>query len=350
MRESTRRLSVPVAEPAADSGQDVLDGALRVAQLNEDARWQFLLAEDTVNTARQTLRKLAAGEPLERVETLPLPAVTAPVYQPPRAVAGFIALATGAAALVAVMFAIAPLSPDTPQAVAANIVPAPDAPSSGAPAQRAPVAAALDLGAAIYAPRFAAAPASETQCLARAVYYEARGEGIDGQIAVAQVVMNRARSAKWADSICGVIQQGVVRGEKCQFSFSCNGHLAEPSGPLWEQAQTFAGEAITGHAWLRELAEATHYATSVSPVWRLNLTAVATIGSHVFYRENDGLKEAHGHKAITGVQELRPPPVKPKAVVSADKAARATSPAASPAATPGTKKTSDDWAAQMFRP
>ena len=77
MRESTRRLSVPVAEPAADSGQDVLDGALRVAQLNEDARWQFLLAEDTVNTARQTLRKLAAGEPLERVETLPPPAVTA---------------------------------------------------------------------------------------------------------------------------------------------------------------------------------------------------------------------------------------------------------------------------------
>jgi len=149
----------------------------------------------------------------------------------------------------------------------------------------------------LYAARFAKVAASERACLARAVYYEARGEAYEGQVAVAQVVLNRARSVKWPATICGVVNQGVERGEKCQFSFACFAHV-EPSGPMWEQAQTIAEQAVAGHAWLREALDATYYhATNVAPVWRLGLVATGTIGSHIFYRDGLGLRAAIGAKA-----------------------------------------------------
>jgi hypothetical protein len=333
------------ASPVVDLGQHAEDGARRAAQLNDDARWQFLLAEDTLNTARQTLNRVSTGQPLDYVvPAVPAPVIVTPAYRPSRSAIGFVALAALTAAVTAVIFA---LSPDVtaPSHAAATLVEVPslDAPISsvtgGPPVQ--------DLGASIYAARFAKVSAAEKQCLARAIYYEARGEGLDGQIAVAQVVLNRARSSKWADTICGVIQQGAVRGEKCQFSFACNSHISEPTGELWEQAQAFAEQAVTGHAWLRELMDATHYHTvNVAPVWRLNLTEIGPIGSHIFYRENDGLREAHGAKAITGVEELRSPAgaaARAKSATSnADKSAKPRAAAA--------KKSDDDWAVRMFRP
>ena len=147
-----------------------------------------------------------------------------------------------------------------------------------------------DFGARIYG-RFAAAPAREIACLARAIYYEARGEGYDGKVAVAQVVLNRARSQKWPPTICGVVHQGEARGEKCQFSYVCFDHLSQPSGELWDEAQTIAELATTGRVYLRELEHATHYHTmAVKPVWRESLRTIATIGAHIFYTEPGGVR------------------------------------------------------------
>jgi len=148
-----------------------------------------------------------------------------------------------------------------------------------------------DLGRIHYA-RFAIGPASERKCLARAIYYEARGEAFEGKVAVAQVVLNRVRSKKWPQTVCGVVNQGASRGEKCQFSYACFGNLSEPSGAMYAEAELVAEQALAGQAWLRELEHATHYhTTAVNPVWRLGLTPLVTIGNHIFYAEAGGVVE-----------------------------------------------------------
>ena len=173
-----------------------------------------------------------------------------------------------------------------------------------------------DLGQSVYATTFAAAPAHERKCLARAIYYEARGETYEGQVAVAQVVVNRVRMKGWPDSICGVVQQGIERGEKCQFSFACHAPAVEPTGELWDNAKSLANDVIAGRAWLREVTEATHYHTvNVAPVWRLGLQPIRTIGSHIFYRETDELaKVAKPYNplatpSVMAVQVKRPRPI-----------------------------------------
>ncbi len=139
-----------------------------------------------------------------------------------------------------------------------------------------------------YAAEFARIDTTNVRCLAEAVYYEARGEPYIGQVAVAQVVMNRARSGKWSRGLCSVISQGVERGEKCQFSYMCRTSRAPPVGAMWDRAQEIAIDAVHGRVWLRELVEATHYHTrAVSPVWRTGLDPLGSFGSHVFYRTPD---------------------------------------------------------------
>lgn len=148
-----------------------------------------------------------------------------------------------------------------------------------------------DFGTRVYG-RFAAAPPRELECLARAIYYEARGEPYDGKVAVAQVVLNRARSRSWPDTICGVVHQGQSRGEKCQFSYVCFDNLSPPFGESWDEARSIAGYAVAGKVYLRELEHATHYhTTAVKPVWRENLNRIATIGAHIFYDVPGGVRE-----------------------------------------------------------
>ena len=150
-----------------------------------------------------------------------------------------------------------------------------------------PSKANLDAGSQMYAHDFASADAANIRCLAEAIYYEARGEPVDGQIAVAQVVLNRARSHFWPNTICGVVNQGIARGEKCQFSYACRVLRAKPNGIAWDHAQEIADDAIHGRAWFRELVDATYYhATAVAPVWRLDLTLIGTFGTHIFYRND----------------------------------------------------------------
>jgi spore germination cell wall hydrolase CwlJ-like protein len=128
------------------------------------------------------------------------------------------------------------------------------------------------------------------QCLAEAVYYEARSESEDGQRAVAQVVLNRVRHPAYPGSVCGVVYQGPMRpGGGCQFTFTCDGSLAAaPHGFNWARAQRIAAEALTGKVYAG-VGHATHYHThQVLPSWAYRLAKVAVIGAHNFYRMQDG--------------------------------------------------------------
>lgn len=127
----------------------------------------------------------------------------------------------------------------------------------------------------------------QRRCLATAIYFEARGEPIQGQLAVAQVVMNRVRSETYPDTICGVVFQGQWRRRGCQFSFTCDGIADVPRNQTtWELAQRLAARVTDGKVWLAEVGHATHYhATYVRPRWRRQLNRIKKIGRHIFYRK-----------------------------------------------------------------
>lgn len=128
--------------------------------------------------------------------------------------------------------------------------------------------------------------ARSLQCLAEAVYYEARSESEDGQRAVAQVVLNRVRHPAYPSSVCGVVYQGPMRaGGGCQFTFTCDGSLASPpSGAGWLRARRIASSALAGSVY-GPVGHATHYHThQVVPAWAYKLAKLAVIGSHNFYR------------------------------------------------------------------
>ncbi len=126
----------------------------------------------------------------------------------------------------------------------------------------------------------------EKQCLATAIYFEARGEPQRGQIAVAQVILNRAQSSDYPDTICGVVYQNKNRRNACQFSFACDGKpdtIKEKRA--WAVAKEIAEEVIAGEVGVAAVADATHYhASSVSPRWAPRLRRLARIGHHIFYR------------------------------------------------------------------
>jgi spore germination cell wall hydrolase CwlJ-like protein len=125
----------------------------------------------------------------------------------------------------------------------------------------------------------------DVDCLADAVYYEARGETLAGQAAIAQVVLNRVRHPAFPKSVCGVVFQGAASGDTCQFSFACNGAMRRPKdGAAWIRSEQIAARALAGFV-MPQVGEATHFhAAGVSPGWGPNLMRVAQVGLHVFYR------------------------------------------------------------------
>ena len=125
----------------------------------------------------------------------------------------------------------------------------------------------------------------DLDCLAQAVYYEARGEGVAGEQAVAQVVLNRVRHPAFPKSVCGVVYQGAALRTGCQFSFVCDGSMRRGKEPgAWRRARDIAARALGGYVMV-EVGNATHFhTTGVSPSWRNHLLRVAQVGSHVFYR------------------------------------------------------------------
>lgn len=138
------------------------------------------------------------------------------------------------------------------------------------------------------------AGAAEHKCLAQAIYYEARSEPRVGQMAVADVVLNRVKSVTYPNSICGVVFQGAERKTGCQFSFTCDGSMKRRlNARLWNQSQMVAAAALSGMR-LAVTRQATHYhANYVNPYWAQTLTPTAVIGKHKFYRvKNRWEKEA----------------------------------------------------------
>jgi cell wall hydrolase len=118
----------------------------------------------------------------------------------------------------------------------------------------------------------------ETDCLARAVYWESKGEPLAGQLAVADVIINRAQSGRFASTLCGVVRQ------RSQFSFVHGGYIppAPQGSAQWHTAVAIARiarENLAGDVAPQALF---FHARYVHPGWRL--TRVAALGNHVFYR------------------------------------------------------------------
>jgi hypothetical protein len=128
--------------------------------------------------------------------------------------------------------------------------------------------------------------AKSEKCLAEAVYFEARGEAVRGQIAVAQVVLNRAFSGKYPDTVCGVVYQNKHRHLACQFTFACDNNadvIREPE--MWDRARKIAKAMLDGQLWLPEVDRSTHYhAYWVRPSWVSEMKKMYRFGVHTFYR------------------------------------------------------------------
>jgi hypothetical protein len=128
--------------------------------------------------------------------------------------------------------------------------------------------------------------ARHEKCLAEAVYFEARGEAVRGQIAVAQVVMNRAFSGFYPSTVCGVVYQNKHRHLACQFTFACDNVadvVREPE--MWDRARKIAKAMLDGQLWLPEVAKSTHYhAYWVHPSWVHEMKKMYKFGVHTFYR------------------------------------------------------------------
>jgi spore germination cell wall hydrolase CwlJ-like protein len=113
----------------------------------------------------------------------------------------------------------------------------------------------------------------EERCLAEAIYFEARSEPVAGQAAVAQVVLNRAKSGLYPPSICGVVYQNRHRYLGCQFTFACEGKALRVTEPEpWKTAARIAREVLDGTTFLTEVGGSTHYhANYVNPRWAKRL-------------------------------------------------------------------------------
>ena len=133
------------------------------------------------------------------------------------------------------------------------------------------------------------------RCMAEALYFEARGESVMGQFAVAEVILNRVDHSRFPDSICGVVLQGSGNGKyRCQFTYTCDGKLEVINEQkAWTNVGKVATLAISMDK--RPLTHgATYYHTNyVSPSWSKKFPRTATIGTHHFYKEPERVSSAN---------------------------------------------------------
>ena len=131
-------------------------------------------------------------------------------------------------------------------------------------------------------------PKSDKQmsCLAEALYFEARGEPIKGQLAVGEVILNRVEDSRYPSSICKVVNQGTGRRFACQFTYTCDGKLESVNERKpYEMALKIAKILMTTHD--RKMTKgSTHYHSNyVNPKWSKKFERVAKFGRHIFYRQ-----------------------------------------------------------------
>lgn len=128
--------------------------------------------------------------------------------------------------------------------------------------------------------------AKAEKCMAQAIYFESRGEPKRGQIAVAQVILNRVLSGYYPKDVCGTVYQNANRRLACQFTFACDrvkDVVREPD--MWQQAEEIASDMLGGRLWLDSVGRATHYhAYWVHPRWVREMRKLDRIGVHTFYR------------------------------------------------------------------
>jgi spore germination cell wall hydrolase CwlJ-like protein len=131
---------------------------------------------------------------------------------------------------------------------------------------------------------------AEQKCLAEGIYFEARGEQIKGQAAVAQVILNRVRNPAYPNSICGVVYQNRSWRNRCQFSFACDGTRPRVRSARHYRIAEEVGMAVTaGKVFIPEIGSSTHYhATYVRPRWARSMERLQRIGLHIFYRTRRG--------------------------------------------------------------
>ncbi|MEO0484584.1 MAG: cell wall hydrolase [Pseudomonadota bacterium] len=127
----------------------------------------------------------------------------------------------------------------------------------------------------------------EWHCLAQALYFEARGERIKGQFAVAEVILNRVASTEFPNTICGVINQGTGKRYRCQFSYMCDGRaevIREQAA--WERVGKVARLSMAGAAPKLTNGAKFYHTTAVRPRWSQVFEHTTTIGVHKFYRKS----------------------------------------------------------------
>lgn len=126
---------------------------------------------------------------------------------------------------------------------------------------------------------------AEWQCLADALYFEARGESVKGLFAVAEVILNRVDSPRYPNSVCGVVRQGSGKRLRCQFTFICDGRPETVNdSAAYARVGKVARVMLDGAP--RNLTDGAVYyhSTAVSPRWAARLDRTAEIGLHLFYR------------------------------------------------------------------
>lgn len=133
----------------------------------------------------------------------------------------------------------------------------------------------------------AASGGEQWRCLAEALYFEARGEKIEGIFAVGEVILNRVESSRYPDTVCGVIYQGTGQKFRCQFTYSCDGKKEVINEPRAHQKVGKIARLLLDDEVPVDLTDgATHYHTkSVNPRWAKVFPRTTTIGYHHFYRE-----------------------------------------------------------------
>ena len=126
----------------------------------------------------------------------------------------------------------------------------------------------------------------QMSCLAEALYFEARGEPIKGQLAVGEVILNRVEDTRYPSSICKVINQGTGRRFACQFTYTCDGKLETVhERKPYEMALKIAKILMTTHDGKLTRGSTHYHSNYVKPKWSKKFERVAKFGRHIFYRQ-----------------------------------------------------------------